>query len=395
MREFLCPGNIDRDAFFIVKKLQNAGFSAFIVGGSVRDLLINRTPKDFDIATNATPREIRRIFRNSRVIGRRFKLVHVFFNNNKIIETSTFRSNPQQIDSDDLLITSDNNFGTAQEDALRRDFTVNGLFYDPVSDKIIDYVDGLKDIDLRSIRTIGNPDIRFQEDPVRIIRAIRFAGKLDFRIEDETWYNMVHHREKILESSPRRVLDEIWKTILSGYATDIFPLFIQSGMMKVVLPEIDEWMATEPGYSIMKETFGLIDTAINHPLLQPGISALLIFQGTYQELFEERYFKGNIVTSVFRNNLNTMLEKYGFSRKIRDEIHQILQIFAQIGHPGLERKILPRTRGRQLFPQAEFFWNLVWKSRGFSIQILDNKLDVKNSGKVSSRRRHAKKNDRR
>ena len=191
---------IDPDADKILRRLRRNGHIAYLVGGCVRDLLLGRTPKDFDIATSATPNEIKDLFRNSRIIGRRFRLAHIFFGQ-KIIETATFRTNPREgaeatgDEPEELLIRRDNVFGTAEEDARRRDFTINGLFYDIESGEVIDYVGGLADLGARTVRTIGDPDVRFREDPVRILRAIKFAARLGFSIEQGTYEALLAHRE--------------------------------------------------------------------------------------------------------------------------------------------------------------------------------------------------------
>src|SRR5215813_11396872 len=180
---------IDADAEKILRRLRRNGHQAYLVGGCVRDLLLGRTPKDFDIATSATPQEIKDLFRNSRIIGRRFRLAHIFFGS-KIIETSTFRANPREglepEEGEEILIRRDNVFGTAEEDARRRDFTINGLFYDIEAERVTDYVGGLADLEAHLVRTIGDPDIRFREDPVRILRAIKFAARLSFQMEPAT-----------------------------------------------------------------------------------------------------------------------------------------------------------------------------------------------------------------
>lgn len=174
---------IDPDAAKVVRRLTRHGYEAYLVGGCVRDLLVDRRPKDFDVATNALPDDVRSLFRNSRIIGRRFRLVHILFSGGRIIETATFRRNPQPDDeraSDDLLIRHDNVFGAAHEDAARRDFTINGLFYDIDRKRVIDWVGGMEHIRARTVHTIGDPVTRFLEDPVRILRAIKFAARLDF-----------------------------------------------------------------------------------------------------------------------------------------------------------------------------------------------------------------------
>ncbi len=226
---------IDPDADRVVRKLTRAGHKAYLVGGCVRDLLVARTPKDFDVATSATPNEIKATFRNCRIIGRRFRLAHVFFGS-KIIETSTFRANPRDEDDLDLLIRRDNVFGTETEDARRRDFTINGLFYDVEREEVIDHVGGLADLDGKLVRTIGDPDIRFQEDPVRILRAIKFAARLDFGFEPGTWRALLRWRGEISKCAPPRLLEEIHRLMRGGAARRSFELLVETGVLAVLSP---------------------------------------------------------------------------------------------------------------------------------------------------------------
>ncbi|HEU4730606.1 MAG TPA: polynucleotide adenylyltransferase PcnB [Kofleriaceae bacterium] len=226
---------IDPDADRVVRKLTRAGHKAYLVGGCVRDLLVARTPKDFDVATSATPNEIKSTFRNCRIIGRRFRLAHVFFGS-KIIETSTFRANPRDEDDHDLLIRRDNVFGTETEDARRRDFTINGLFYDVEREEVIDHVGGLADLDKRLVRTIGDPDIRFQEDPVRILRAIKFAARLDFGFEPATWAALLRWRGEISKCAPPRLLEEMHRLLRGGAARRSFELLVETGVLAVLSP---------------------------------------------------------------------------------------------------------------------------------------------------------------
>jgi tRNA nucleotidyltransferase/poly(A) polymerase len=232
---------IDPDADKVVRRLRRYGFTAYLVGGCVRDLLLRRSPKDFDVATSATPSEIKSIFRNCRVIGRRFRLAHIFFGA-KIIETSTFRANPRQGDSpddaDDLLIRRDNVFGSAEEDARRRDFTVNGLFYDVEEEKVIDYVGGLDDLQARMVRTIGDPEIRFPEDPVRILRAIKFAARLGFDIEPDTYAALLRHEAEILQCAPPRVLEEVYRLMRGGAARRSMELLLETGVAQTLAPDL-------------------------------------------------------------------------------------------------------------------------------------------------------------
>jgi poly(A) polymerase len=226
---------IDPDADRVVRKLTRAGHKAYLVGGCVRDLLVARKPKDFDVATSATPNEIKATFRNCRIIGRRFRLAHVFFGA-KIIETSTFRANPRDDDDHDLLIRRDNVFGTETEDARRRDFTINGLFYDVEREEVIDHVGGLADLDAKLIRTIGDPDIRFQEDPVRILRAVKFAARLDFGFEPATWRALLRWRGEISKCAPPRLLEEVHRLMRGGAARRSFELLVETGVLAVLSP---------------------------------------------------------------------------------------------------------------------------------------------------------------
>ncbi|HTR52405.1 MAG TPA: polynucleotide adenylyltransferase PcnB [Kofleriaceae bacterium] len=226
---------IDPDADRVVRKLTRAGYKAYLVGGCVRDLLIGRTPKDFDVATSATPNEIKATFRNSRIIGRRFRLAHVFFGS-KIIETATFRANPRDDDVPDLLIRRDNVFGTETDDARRRDFTINGLFYDVEREEVIDHVGGLADLEARLVRTIGDPDIRFQEDPVRMLRAIKFAARLGFGFEPTTWRALLRWRSEISKCAPPRLLEEVHRLLRGGAARPSFELLVETGVLAVLSP---------------------------------------------------------------------------------------------------------------------------------------------------------------
>ncbi len=226
------PEFIDPDADSVVRRLSQGGYQAYLVGGCVRDLLLNRHPKDFDVSSSATPNEIKHLFRNCRIIGRRFRLAHIFFGS-KIIETATFRANPRANATDDsgeLLIHRDNVWGSDTEDAQRRDFTINGLFYDVEAEIVIDHVNGLADLKKRLIRTIGEPDIRFREDPVRILRAIKFAARLGFDVEEKTYQAIVRHRAEITKCSQPRVLEELYRLLRGGAARRSMELLAETGV---------------------------------------------------------------------------------------------------------------------------------------------------------------------
>ena len=239
--------DVDQDALRVLSRLQRNGHEAYLVGGCVRDLLLGRKPKDFDVATAAHPRQIKRLFRNGRIIGRRFRLVHVVYGPH-VVETATFRADPvapengSDEEPGDLLITEDNVYGSAAQDARRRDFTVNALFYDPSAGEILDYVDGLPDIEAGILRTIGDPPVRFAEDPVRILRAIKFATRLGFRIEENTWQAMCSHAHALSRSAAPRVAEEILRLLRSGTVLGAFRMLRASGALATLFPEIDAYL---------------------------------------------------------------------------------------------------------------------------------------------------------
>ena len=271
--------NIDPDALKVMYRLGRKGFTAYLVGGGVRDLILGRTPKDFDVSTNATPSQIRKIFQNCFLIGRRFRLAHIHFDG-KIIETATFRRCPDQDeDNGELYVFRDNCYGTPEEDALRRDFTINGLFYEVERFSIIDHVGGLSDIQNRLIRSIGDPNIRFREDPVRMIRAVRFASRLDFRIEPATYNAILRHHGEILKASPPRVFDELLKLFAFGAGEKAFRLLYKTGLLHDLLPEIAEFLDHDHGQdSILWTWLRLLD---GRSLTDETPSPVLIFAALF------------------------------------------------------------------------------------------------------------------
>ena len=242
--------NIDPDALKVLYRLSALGYTAYLVGGGVRDLLMGREPKDFDVGTSARPNEVKRAFRNCFLIGRRFRLAHVRFGD-KVIETATFRQNSQTVGE---IIEhaaegplEDNTFGTPQTDAYRRDFTVNGLFYDIKDFSVIDWVGGMKDIERKIIRSIGDPEIRFQEDPVRMMRAVKFSSRLGFRIEKKTLAAMKKYHRSILTAAVPRVCEEVFRLFPYGHSAEAFRLMHEVGMLGDLLPDLDRFIAKTGG----------------------------------------------------------------------------------------------------------------------------------------------------
>src|SRR6266705_4423142 len=244
--------DIDPDALKVLYRLRQFDHVAYLVGGSVRDLLLGRTTKDFDIGTSAHPYQIKRVFRNCWIIGRRFRLAHVKFGN-KVIEVATFRRQVEpgeEIVAEGVpvpdpttaegrhLIHHDNTFGTPEEDAFRRDFTINALFYDIATFSIIDYVGGLEDLRAGVVRSIGDPAVRLCEDPVRMIRAIALAARLDFTIEPKLLHAIRTHRHEIAKSSPPRLLEEYYKILRAGSSEKAFRSLAEVGLLEPISSEL-------------------------------------------------------------------------------------------------------------------------------------------------------------
>jgi hypothetical protein len=230
--------NIDPDALKVLYRLKNSGFVAYLVGGGVRDLLLERQPKDFDIGTSAHPQQVRKLFRNCFIVGRRFRLAHVRFGR-KVVEVSTFRKAAEP-EGGDTLIHRDNTFGTPEEDAFRRDFTVNALFYDIANFSVIDWVHGIEDLIDRVIRTIGDPAVRVREDPVRMLRAVALAARLDFTIHPDTAEALRALRGEIVRSSSARILEEFYKILRQGRSRRTFEMLHEYGLLAYILPEADQ-----------------------------------------------------------------------------------------------------------------------------------------------------------
>ncbi len=226
--------DIDADALKVLYRLKNHGYVAYMVGGGVRDLLLGRTPKDFDIGTSAHPQQVKRLFRNCFIVGRRFRLCHVRFGK-KVVEVSTFRKQAEP-EEGDTLIRRDNTFGTPEEDAFRRDFTVNALFYDIATFAVIDYVGGLEDLEQRVIRMIGDPGVRLREDPVRMVRAVALAARLHFTIDRDTLEAIRALRGEILKSSSARLLEEVYKILRQGESRPTFEALHEVGLLAYLLP---------------------------------------------------------------------------------------------------------------------------------------------------------------
>ena len=230
---------LDQDALKILKKLNNSGHETYLVGGCIRDILLGHKPKDFDIATSATPEQIHKLFKRSRIIGRRFKLVHIMFSARKFIEVATFRAGKVQT-SNDGLVLRDNYYGTLEDDVFRRDFTVNGLYYDIKKSEVIDYVGGLDDLKALKIKMIGDPSERFEEDPVRMIRAVRFRAKLNANIESQLIEAIQTNSQLLAKIPPARLYEEVIKLFHNENSIEIFHELDRLGLLRHLFSQTKE-----------------------------------------------------------------------------------------------------------------------------------------------------------
>ena len=392
------PARLDPDAVRVLLRLRQHGHEAYLVGGCVRDLLIGQEPKDFDLATSATPNQIRSLFRNCRLIGRRFRLAHVYFKGGKILEVSTFRAMPTLVEEPqpseaqegevhsegsehiaaadaeallaveegqevpnavvadvqdetvpevpDLLITEDNTFGTAVEDARRRDFTINGLFYEPSVGRVYDYVNGLRDLARREIRTIGDPEVRMREDPVRILRAVRFTGKLGLDIEPRTYASMEGAVEDLQRCSAPRLLEETFRLLRGGFARPALQLIGALDALQVLLPPVAEHLRKQDldGVAEYWRFVDSMDTAVrakvsfdDSMLLASILLPLSLHESDHQHAgADEDNGKPPTVAQAIEQLLSALVQKARLPRRIAERCRMILM--AQRTLAGLRRR---------------------------------------------------------
>jgi poly(A) polymerase len=369
---------ISPNALRVLYRLKETGYYAYLVGGGVRDLLLGREPHDFDIVTDAKPSEMKKLFRNCRLIGRRFRLAHVHFQN-EIIEVATFRSNstedlereaatprkqqamaslsetqtpeleprtagrqgaaalearkeepplkprpPRMLKTADGIILRDNVFGTPEEDALRRDFTVNALFYNIADFSVIDYVDGMDDLRKGLIRIIGNPLVRFTEDPVRMVRAVRFAATLGFEIEKNTYQAILELKDKIAMASPSRMYEEVLKLFLLGEGEKTYQLLRQTGLFGAIFPRLSEWVDMESDsfpHVWIGKAFDWVDNDVQSKhRATPHILFALLFGQYIEERMNQRRKSGTpaleAVTSVVAETLAEQAQRVIIPKKV-------------------------------------------------------------------------------
>jgi poly(A) polymerase len=328
---------IDADAAKVVRRLERAGFQAYLVGGCVRDLLLNGHPKDFDVATSARPDDVRSLFRNCRIIGRRFRLAHVLFGGGKVVEVATFRRNPTSLlegesdDDDDLLIRSDNVFGEAHEDALRRDFTINALFYDLDRRQVLDWCGGMPDIQRRTIRTIGEPAVRFREDPVRILRAIKFAARLDLGIDPHCYDAMVGSRAELARAARPRIFEEILRLMRMGGSHRSMWLMWEIGAMAILMPELSAFLdddeATDGGSIRFFKKMALVDRKTKE---SGAMDDLVLMTALFYDVLEEAAHGMRDHMGAVNDFLDPVIDRIAMPRRIADAIRRIMFMVPRI-----------------------------------------------------------------
>jgi poly(A) polymerase len=349
--------NVSLEALKVLYRLHHAGFRAYLVGGSVRDLLLDKRPNDFDLATDARPGEIRKLFRNSRVIGRRFRLVQVFFRGGKIIEVSTFRCRSEFEENPEETLARNNTFGTPAEDAQRRDLTINGLFYNIADFSLVDYVGGLEDLQRGYVRVIGDPGVRFVRDPVRMIRVLRHAARTGFVIDPAAWGEILAKRNLILACPPARLRDELLRDFKSGAARPFIDLMLQSGLFFAIFPTWKNRLGEAGRDELLDhlERLDLIyqaDLAFSENLLW----ALFLSPYLHQEDLPDNLAELREELPVhIRNALGTI----DFPRQRQEEVTQLLAL-AEIITPYLkQRQSVPGRLSRLVaYPEAWLFQRL-------------------------------------
>jgi poly(A) polymerase len=373
--------SIPENVLKVLYRLHRSGYRAYLCGGSVRDLLLGRTPKDFDVATDAHPGEVRRLFRNSRIIGRRFRLVHILFQD-QIVEVATFRREPERAvlteeekETEDFLITDDNTFGSPLQDARRRDFTINALFYNIADFSVIDYVGGLEDIAAGRVRVIGDPDLRFREDPVRMMRAIEFASRLGFEIEAATYDAVIRHRGDILKAAPPRVSEEILELLRRGWSRGAIRLMVDTALLEPLLPEIYNAIRGDraPYFWKMLE---VLDRTVQagRKISDAVLLCVLMLPWVYEELEEEetrrdsRMRIGEVIVFI-RELTDPLCARMALPAGTRHQIEQALETLWRLLEPPTDRRAQFRAVYREPFNDALALFELYALSSGRHIDI--------------------------
>ncbi len=377
---------IDEEALKVLYRLHRHGFLAYLVGGSVRDLLLGKIPKDFDVATNAHPHEISALFKNSRIIGRRFRLVHVFFKGGKIVEVSTFRSRSEfeEVQTAEGNIVRTDSFGTPAEDALRRDITINGLFYNIADFSIIDHVGGMADLERRIIRTIGDPDERFQQDPVRMIRVIRHAARTGFSIDSQTYQAILRHRGEIQNCSPSRLRDEFLRELSEGAARPSLHLMLETGLLFSLFPGLERALghrslSEKKTREFFLSLFDLADQLIKagRPVSEPILLALFLTPFlravTPQHPCLGKREQYLYLAQSIHWAVHEILTPFSFPRAAREMAFQFLLAQSIVKKSSRNGVIPKRLRMKKIFKEAVLLFGIEAQAKGERVsRILQN-----------------------
>jgi len=331
----LPAGLLDRDAVKVVRRLNRFGYSSFLVGGCLRDLLLGVKPKDFDVVTTAKPNEIKKLFRNCRLIGRRFRLAHLLFSDRKIIEVATFRRAPNAEEKDNPDLIGDNLFGTAPQDVLRRDFTINALLYEVRKGVFHDYVGGVRDIEKRLLRTIGDPGIRLPEDPVRILRAIKFASRLDLDLEPDLRAAMSFHAKKITDTcAAPRVSEEIFRMLRPGTGFKSIELAFDLGVLEHLFPELSSEMCNTETRNLVLRDIGRADGLIRRgrALSDAVLLSTLLWRPLERIIRENRNS-----SSAVENFIKPITLRFQIPRRVSARLRQICLARRRLMNPHWKR----------------------------------------------------------
>ncbi|HEX2120567.1 MAG TPA: polynucleotide adenylyltransferase PcnB [Thermoanaerobaculia bacterium] len=373
--------SIPENVLKVLYRLHRSGYRAYLCGGSVRDLLMGRTPKDFDVVTDAHPAEVRRLFRNSRIIGRRFRLVHIIFQD-QVVEVATFRREPERAavapdseETEDVLITDDNTFGSPLQDARRRDFTINALFYNIADFSVIDYVGGIDDLSEGRVHIIGDPDLRFREDPVRMMRAIEFASRLGFEIEKETYDAIIRHRSDILKASPPRVSEEILELLRRGWSRGAIRLMVDTALLEPLLPEIYNairgdhapyfWKMLEVLDRTVQSGRKISDAVLLSVLMLPWVIDELERE---EERRQSRMRIGEVIIFI-RDLTQPLCARMALAAGTRHQIEQALETLWRLLEPPTDRRSQFRAVYREPFNDALALLELYALSSGRYVDV--------------------------
>ncbi len=368
----LTAAMVDDDAVKVVRRLKEGGHQAYIVGGAVRDLLLNKRPKDFDVATDATPEQIKALFRNSRIIGRRFKIAHVYFKNRKVIEVSTFRREPDRAKEEIEVEQANNVWGTPEDDARRRDLTINAFFLDPDEMSVLDYNAGMTDMKEGRIRIIGNPEVRFTEDPVRMIRAIRHAARTGFLIEDGAWETINEMHDLITQCNDSRVRQEFIREFQEGAAARSVKMLYQTGLLNDLLPEMAEFLDTLHSRQAMKRTYWKLLKLLDKEGAQHDLDPSLIFAAALGpaivpgmlELFID---KPKFDIKKIQSRLGPYLRAVGIPKSYAEPLTQALFAQPKLDSARQSESLPKRLTSKSYFPLAMHLFVLRHRAIGSMI----------------------------